>query len=172
MEELERAAKIVNQLRDLSRPTNMKDKQPVDLNALIDKVLLLTRKIRHAGQIELIWNPTEGLPLVPLVAEGIQQVCINLVLNAVAAMPDGGQLQIKTCQTNAPDGIQLTIKDTGTGIESTQMERIFEPFYSTRPEGLGLGLFISKKIIEQHDGQIEVESSPANGTTFHIWLPT
>ena len=172
MEELERAAKIVHQLRDLSRPTNMKDKQPVDLNVLIDKVLLLTRKIRHANHIELIWNPKEGLPMIPLVAESIQQVCINLVLNAVAAMPEGGQLEVKTCQTYSPEGVQLTIKDTGTGIEPAQIERIFEPFYSTRPEGLGLGLFISKKIIEQHDGEIEVESTPANGTTFQIWLPT
>jgi len=172
MEELERTAKIVNQLRDLSRPSDMKDKQPIDLNTLVEKVLFLTRKIRQTNRVELIWDPADRLPLVPLVAESIQQVCINLVLNAIAAMPEGGQLEVTTHLTDAPAGVCITFMDTGTGIEPAHMERIFEPFYSTHLEGLGLGLFISKKIIEQHDGQIEVESHPEKGTTFQIWLPT
>jgi len=172
MEELERTAKIVNQLRDLSRPSDMKNKQPIDLNTLVEKVLFLTRKIRQTNRVELIWDPADRLPLVPLVAESIQQVCINLVLNAIAAMPEGGQLEVTTHLTDAPAGVCITFMDTGTGIEPAHMERIFEPFYSTHLEGLGLGLFISKKIIEQHDGQIEVESHPEKGTTFQIWLPS
>jgi two-component system NtrC family sensor kinase len=171
MEELERAAEIVTQLRDLSRTPALAAKQPVDLNALVDKVLFLTQKKCQNSGVELVWDPAEKLPVIPLVAEHIQQVCLNIIFNAVTAMPEGGQLHVSTHLTGSPSGIRLTFSDTGTGIEPKHLERIFEPFHSTRSEGLGLGLYISKKIVEQHDGRIEVENQPGNGAIFHIWLP-
>jgi PAS domain S-box-containing protein len=171
MEELERAAEIVNQLRDLSRPAEPLEKQLVDLNSLVDKVLFLTRKHCQNTGIELVWDPADRLPLVPLVAERIQQVCLNLVLNAVAAMPEGGDLRVSTHLTGSPAGVRLTFSDVGIGIKPDQLSQIFEPFHSTHPEGLGLGLYISKKIVEEHSGRIEVESHPGEGATFHIWLP-
>jgi signal transduction histidine kinase len=129
------------------------------------------RKECQNGGVEIIYDPADRLPMVPLVPERIQQVCLNLVLNAIAAMPDGGQLKISTRLTGPPVGVLLVFKDTGSGIDPEQLERIFEPFHSTRPEGLGLGLYITKKIIELHEGWIDVESKPSNGAAFQIWLP-
>jgi signal transduction histidine kinase len=94
------------------------------------------------------------------------------VLNAVEAMPEGGQLQVSTDSTSEPSGVRVSFTDTGIGIEPERLPRIFEPFHSTRPEGMGLGLYISKSIVEEHGGRIAVESHPGEGTVFTVWLPT
>jgi signal transduction histidine kinase len=171
IEELERAAGIVNQLRDLSRQPKDKKKKPTDLNTLIEKTLTLTRKRCQNRRVKVVWSPATDLPPVPLVPDRIQQVFLNLVLNAVEAMPGGGQLQVGTNPTTQPKGVDITVVDSGVGIEPERLPRIFEPFQSTRDEGLGLGLYISKKIVEEHDGHIEVDSHPGEGTTFNVWLP-
>ncbi|MGD8599676.1 MAG: ATP-binding protein, partial [Anaerolineae bacterium] len=111
------------------------------------------------------------LPPVPLVPDRMQQVCLNLVLNAVEAMPRGGLLRVSTSVTGQPQGVRIRFADTGVGIAPDTLPQIFEPFHSTRREGLGLGLYISKKVIDDHGGQIEVESQVGEGTTFTVWLP-
>jgi PAS domain S-box-containing protein len=170
MEELERAADIVNQLRDLSRKPETR-KEPADLNTLVEKALLLTRKRCQNRGVEVAWSPATELPAVLLAPDRIQQVFLNLVLNAVEAMPEGGRLGVSTAPTREPDGVRVTFADTGVGIEPETLPRIFEPFHSTRPEGLGLGLYISKKIADEHGGHIDVESHSREGTTFTVWLP-
>ena len=170
MEELERAADIVTQLRDLSRKPEAK-KERVELNALIEKVLLLTRKRCQNRRVEAAWSPTTELPAVLLAPDRMQQVFLNLVLNAVEAMPEGGLLQVSTGLTTQPDGVCATFADAGVGIEPERLAGIFEPFHSTRPEGLGLGLYISKNIVEEHGGHIDVDSHVGEGTTFTVWLP-
>jgi PAS domain S-box-containing protein len=171
MEELERAAGIVTQLRDLSRESEVKKKEPADLNALVEKALLLTRKRCQNRGVEVEWRPASGLPTVPLMPDRMQQVFLNLVLNAVEAMPDGGRLEVGIAHTSQPEGARITFADTGMGIEPDRLPRMFEPFYTTRSEGLGLGLYISKKIIEEHGGSIVVDSRVREGTTFTVWLP-
>jgi PAS domain S-box-containing protein len=171
MEELERAAGIVTQLRDLSRTPEAKKAEPADLNALIEKTLLLTRKRCQNRGVEVAWNPATDLPAVPLAPDRIQQVFLNLVLNAVEAMPEGGRLKVSTTPTDRPEGVHIRFADTGVGIEADRLPQIFEPFHSSRPAGLGLGLYISKKIVDEHKGQIRVHSRMGEGTTFTVWLP-
>jgi signal transduction histidine kinase len=101
----------------------------------------------------------------------MQQVFLNLVLNAVEAMLEGGLLRVGTTPTDQPEGVRIRFADTGVGIEADRLPRIFEPFHSTRPEGLGLGLYISKRIVDEHQGQIDVESNIGEGTMFAVWLP-
>jgi PAS domain S-box-containing protein len=170
-EQLERAAGIVSQLRDLSREAEAKKREPTDLNALVEKSLLLTRKRCQNQGVEVTWSPAADMAPVPLVPDRMQQVFLNLVLNAVDAMPEGGRLFVSTTPTEQPEGVYVRFVDTGVGIEADRLSQLFEPFHSTRPEGLGLGLYISKGIVEEHGGHIEVESLDGEGTTFAIWLP-
>jgi PAS domain S-box-containing protein len=171
MEELERAAGIVTQLRDLSREPEAKKEEPADLNALVEKTLLLTRKRCQNRGVEVAWSPATDLSAVPLAPDRIQQVFLNLVLNAVEAMPERGRLQVSTTATDQPEGVQIRFADTGVGIEPDRLSQIFEPFHSSRPEGLGLGLYISKRIVDEHGGRIDVYSRVGEGTTFTVWLP-
>jgi PAS domain S-box-containing protein len=171
MEELERAADIVTQLRDLSRESKAK-MESADLNALVEKVLLLTRKRCENRRVDVAWSPATDLPAVPLARDRVQQVFLNLVLNAVEAMPEGGRLRVSTAPTSEPEGVRVTFADTGVGIEPKRLPRIFEPFHSSRLEGLGLGLYITKNIVREHGGHIGVDSQLGEGTTFTVWLPT
>jgi PAS domain S-box-containing protein len=171
MDELERAASILARLRDLSRETEVKEKEPADLNALVDKTLLLTRKKCQNRGVEVEWSPVVDLPLVPLVPDRMQQVFLNLVLNAVEAMTRGGRLCVNVTLTSDPEGVNIQFADTGVGIESGRLGHIFEPFHSHRHEGLGLGLYISRTIVEEQGGYIEVGSQVGEGSTFTVWLP-
>jgi two-component system NtrC family sensor kinase len=161
----------VTQLRDLGREPRAEKAEPTDLNALVEKALLLTRKSCQSAGVEVEWSPANDLSPVPAVPGRLHQVFLNLILNAVAAMPHGGRLHLSTTTTSQPEGVQIRFADTGVGIEPGRLSRIFEPFHSSRPEGLGLGLYISKQIVEEHDGQIEVVSQVGEGTTFTVWLP-
>jgi len=174
MEELERTADIVTQLRDLGREAELGQKKPTDLNEFVEKILLLTRKRSQNQGVDVDWQPAEELPSVRLSPEGMQQVLLNIILNALNAMEekeDGRKLVISTGSTDQPEGISVTVRDTGVGIEADMLEHIFEPFHSSRSEGLGLGLFISRNIVEEHGGRIDVESVPGDGATFTVWLP-
>lgn len=170
-EQLERAAGIVSQLRDLSRGPGETRREPADLNALMEKSLLLTRKRCQNQGVEVEWSPAIDLSPVPLVPDRIQQVFLNLVLNAVDAMPEGGRLRVSVAPTEQPQGVTIQFADTGAGIEPNRLPQLFEPFHSTRPEGLGLGLYISKSIVEEQGGHIEVESRAGEGAIFAVWLP-
>jgi PAS domain S-box-containing protein len=165
MEELERAASIVTQLRDLSRESKAMQMDPTNLNELVEKVLVLTQKQCLEQGVKVQWHPLPGSPTVQLAPDRIQQVFLNLVLNAIEAMPGGGRLDVSA------SGVHVRFADSGVGIASGALSQIFEPFHSSRPEGLGLGLYISRMIIDEHEGRIEVDSSPGEGTTVAVWLP-
>ncbi|MEJ2208810.1 MAG: PAS domain S-box protein [Anaerolineae bacterium] len=168
-EEVARAARIVQQMRDLGRRREER-KEPVDVGALIEKVLILTEKQAQEYGVEITWQAEEGLPLVPMVRGRVQQVFLNLVLNAIDAMPQGGQLRIRALPTEAPSGVQISFADTGTGITPDDVEHLFEAFYSTKDLCLGLGLYVSHNIVQEHGGRIGVESTD-EGSTFTVWLP-
>jgi two-component system sporulation sensor kinase A len=170
-EELERAAGIVSDLRDLSRPSEPSDRKPVEVNSRLERVLILTREQCQKCGVEVVWEPAEGLPTLSLVPNRIHQAFLNLVLNALEAMPDGGRLRVSTDCTGDPAGVRVTFADTGSGIVPGDLSHLFDPFYTTKAEGLGLGLYITRHIVEEHGGRIEVESKPGEGTRFTVWLP-
>ncbi len=171
-EELQRAARIVAQLRDLQRRSEPEEREPTDVGGLLERVLTLSRKQCEEHRVEVVWRPAEDLPPLILVPDRMQQVFLNLVLNALDAMPQGGQLQISATLCSERKEVCVSFTDSGLGIAPDVLARIFDPFYSTKPDGLGLGLFISQNIVEEHGGCIEVESRLGEGTTFAVWLPT
>jgi len=170
-EELRRAAGIVAQLRDLHRLSEPEEKEPTDLNALLEQVLLLCKKKCEECRIQLGWSAADDLPPIPLVSDRIRQVFLNLILNALDATPEQGQLDVITSRTTEPAGVCISFADSGSGIAPGVLPHVFDPFYSTKPQGLGLGLYITHKIVEAHGGRIDVTSRLGEGTTFSVWLP-
>lgn len=170
-EEIQRASRIVRGLRDLSHAREDAPREPGDVNALLDQVAALTaRRCRDAGvsvQLEL----GDGLPHPSIVRDQIEQVLLNLVLNAIDAMPNGGTLTLRTEATKEPPGVRVSVQDTGQGIPPDVVPRIFEFFYTTKASGTGLGLPISRGIVRQYGGTLDVESRPGQGTCFRMWLP-
>ncbi len=165
-----RAAKIVNGLLNLARPAKV-DSGPVDLNAVINDVLSLLEHQLRTGSIQL----RKELSPTPLVVQGIeyklQQVFLNLFMNARDAMPNGGWLTVVTRPAAA--GAQVEIADTGSGIPAEQLSRIYDPFFTTKEigNGTGLGLSITYGILQEHDGAITCESALGQGTRFTLTLP-
>jgi len=134
-------------------------------------VLTLGRKQCEERGVEVVWNAASDLPVLVLASDQIQQVFLNLLLNALDAMPEGGQLRVSTHHTGQPAGVCVAFADDGMGIPPDSLSQVFEPFYSTKPEGLGLGLFVSQDIVKQHGGRIEAQSRVGEGTTLTVWLP-
>jgi PAS domain S-box-containing protein len=172
MEELRRAAGIVGDMRDFNRPTDPGEREPTDLNALIKQVLTLSEKKCREHQVNVQWQRVDDLPCLMLAPSRIHQVFLNLTLNAVEAMPDGGELRIHTTPTDDPEGVRITFADTGIGIAPDRLPHIFDPFYTTKDDGLGLGLFISRNIVREHGGEVKAQSQVGEGTIFTVWLPT
>lgn len=170
-EEVRRAARLVSRLRDLSRPTDFDAGEPTDVNGLIDRVLKLTQKGLRNQNIEADRHLAENLPRPVLVPDQIQQVFLNLMLNAIDAMPEGGQLKVSTGHDEASDEVVAAFADDGPGIPSDVLPDIFDPFFSTKSEGMGLGLFVSRNIVREHGGRIDVESETGEGCTFTVRLP-
>ena len=117
------------------------------------------------------------LPPVAMDREQMKQVLLNLILNALQAMPQGGKLRIQTSlqapgrDTKTNRAVEIRVQDTGEGIPAEIQNKIFEPFFSTKEEGIGLGLSVAQRIVEEHEGIIRVESAEGRGTEFCITLP-
>jgi PAS domain S-box-containing protein len=170
-EELERAARIVSHLRDLNQPSMHKTRQLRVQDALEHILMLVSKQCRDHGIRVTCHQKDEEISL-SLVSERIQQVFLNLALNAIDAMGSGGDLDIYVSKSTAPAGVSVSFIDTGAGISAETLAHIYDPFYSTKTGGLGLGLYISKSIVLDLGGKIEVKSYPGNGTTFTVWCPT
>jgi len=171
MEELQRSARIVKKLRDLNRKAEPSDKMLVDIQEIIEGVLLLTKNRLYDRNIVPIF-PYLGPPPVTMASrDQIQQVILNLVMNAIDALPQGGNIYLYLIPTDDPEGLNIKIRDTGIGITPDVMQHLFDPFFTTKEDGLGLGLYNCKQIINDHKGTLNVESEPGKGTVFTIWLP-
>ena len=126
--------------------------------------------VKLNGHLVLLQSaPAENA--IVLAADRIQQAFLNLVLNAIEAMPDGGQLEVSASGSHEPAGVRIAFADSGKGIGADAASHLFEPFHSTKPDGLGLGLYITHGIVEEHGGRIEVESREGEGSTFTVLLP-
>jgi PAS domain S-box-containing protein len=171
LDELRRAADVVSRLRDLSRPTDVQRAQPTDVNELIDRVLTVSRKRLKSHYVRVTRRLADDLPRPELVADRVQQIFLNLVFNAVDAMPDGGELTLTTRYDEQADEVVVDFKDCGSGIPEDMLPHIFDPFFSTKREGTGLGLFVSQNIAQEHGGRIEAETEEGAGCTFSVHLP-
>jgi two-component system, NtrC family, sensor kinase len=165
-----RAAKIVNGLLNLARPAQV-DSGPVDVNAVINDVLSLLEHQLRTGRIQVRKELAPTAPIVLGIEYKLQQVFLNLFLNARDAMPKGGWLSIATNATT--DGATIEVADTGSGIPADQLSRIYDPFFTTKDigKGTGLGLSITYGIVQEHDGTITCESAIGQGTRFTLTLP-
>jgi PAS domain S-box-containing protein len=171
IEELRRSARIVKRLRDLNRTADEAEKSLVDLQELLNGVLILTRKRLNDRNIVPVFPYQGKKPLVMASNDQMRQVFLNLIMNAIDALPQGGNIYLDIIHTDEPSGFMVKVRDTGVGIQPEHLEHLFDPFFTTKEDGLGLGLFTSKRIIEDHHGWLEVESEPGVGTEFIVWLP-
>jgi PAS domain S-box-containing protein len=166
-EEVDRLNMIVVDYLMAVRPTDTELEQG-DLNALISELTTFLRfEIKEAG-VELI-EEFSAIPRIEMDEKSLKQALLNLIKNAMAAMPDGGRLWIGTSSNG--DRVQLQIRDTGTGIPETIVEKIFEPYFTTKDNSSGLGLTVVYKIIKEHRGEIAVSSREGEGTTFSLNFP-
>ncbi len=159
------AEKIINDLLDFSRIKSV-DREPVAVHELFERVLA---RFPAPENVQVRMTIPTDLPQVFVDTQQIEQVVGNLVLNAYQAMPDGGTLTVSTIQ--AKRTVSLAIKDEGVGITPENMGKLFEPLFTTKPKGIGLGLAVSKKLAEANDSRIEVKSKLGEGSTFTIVLP-
>jgi two-component system, NtrC family, sensor kinase len=144
--------------------------EPINVNKAIEDIVAMVQHEFTGSGIEFALAYGENLPPVTGNANYLQQVFLNLLLNARDAMPKGGTITLATALTGFH--ISIRIADTGCGIPKEIQEKVFKPFFSTKGEkGTGLGLAICSKIIGQHRGEIKIESEPGAGTAFTIFLP-
>ena len=166
--EIHRLDYIVTQFLGAIRPAPLQLKL-ASLNDVAEKTLdLLRPEVENRG-IVIRTKLARQLTATPIDATQIQQVLVNLVKNASQAMTTGGTLTLQTGENS--DGVWVSVTDTGGGIPQEQINRIFEPFYTTKKKGTGLGLMIVQRIVRAHNGRIELESNVGKGTTFRVWLP-
>jgi signal transduction histidine kinase len=150
-----------------------------DVNKILDTVIkMLNFSLKPSSStpepskpIDILKDFDEHLPVIMADPMQLQQVALNLLLNAVDAMPDGGTIGVKTSHNSLTHSIQIEVSDTGEGIDKEVFDKIFQPFFTTKAKGTGLGLSISKRLVEEHVGNITVESNSGRGTTFRITLP-
>jgi PAS domain S-box-containing protein len=166
--EISRLDYIITQFLQAIRPVPPQ-LQSASLNDVVRETLELLRPEIDNRGIAIEENLSEKLPLVPIDPAQIKQVLVNLCKNAIQAMTRGGTLTL--CTEAREDGVCLVVRDTGGGIPQEMLNRIFEPFYTTKKKGSGLGLMIVQRVVRDHGGRIQLESNVGQGTTFRIWLP-
>lgn len=168
LEEIERIDNIVKGLMDFARPTTLNLAEQPLVPALQAVLSLMEANLTH-HQIRLVLEFAPDLPDLQFDSDKIKQAFINVVLNAMEAMPQGGTLSVTTFKLE--DGISIKVTDTGVGIPEADIEHLFEPFFSRKDKGTGLGLANVKRILEEHGGTVEIENALDEGATVSMWLP-
>ena len=170
VQETDRLNRVVSELLEFARPNELK-LHDEDLELVVERALRLARADLAAKGIAVEFTRDGTLPSIPLDSERITQALLNLFLNAVQAMDQGGALRISTARDQAEGIVSLRIEDTGHGMPSEVLGDIFNPYFTTKPSGTGLGLAIVHRIVEGHGAAIKVESDVGRGTAFTIELP-
>jgi PAS domain S-box-containing protein len=176
--DLEMLYRHIGQLKNISQGLLSLTRQrhdarrPVDINAVIEDTLLFVRKQMSKDGVQIETALESDLPLVMADQTALSQVFVNLLMNAREAMPHGGRIKIETARSSArPGHLRVTVADSGPGISPEEAAHLFDLFYTTKPSGTGLGLWVSRRILTEHQGDIEVTSEPGKGATFVIGLP-
>lgn len=166
-DEVDRTNSLITRFLDFARPQHLK-LETNDLAAMLDRVIARLEREKPAN-VSIYKNYSPDIPPLEFDAELMERVVSNLVMNAAQASPSGGVVTVKT---RIADGmVEIAVIDRGTGIDAKNLESIFNPFFTTKAEGVGLGLAICSKIVDEHGGQITVESTPGEGSVFHVFLP-
>jgi signal transduction histidine kinase len=169
-EEIRRINEIVDQFLRFAKPAPPL-LEKTNLIPIFEEILQLLRPQIERGKIK-VKKEFGPLPLITVDREQIKQVILNLLLNAVQAMPKGGHLTLSGQVSESDHWIRLSVQDSGIGIPEEDLKKLFDPFFSTKEGGVGLGLSIAHRIVDQHHGKIEVESAPGKGTLLAVCLPT
>lgn len=167
-EEVERMIDIVTRILNFARPSPG-DLEQVNINRVISRVIRLSSKHMAHNHWEVQQNLASDIPEVQAIPDQINQLFLNIVLNAFDAMPNGGKLHISTSYQK--DWVLVRLRDTGIGMNQEILGHVFEPFFTTKTGASGLGLSLSYGIVTRHGGHIEVESIEGQGTTFTVFLP-
>ncbi len=166
--EVERTDMLITRFLQFARPFRLQ-LAPSSIVPVIDRAIEQWKHRFPASGITVLRNDLPHLHPVQIDQEMMEQVILNLLINAVEASPEQGVVTIKTRETE--QSVEVSVIDRGTGIGHEHRESIFNPFYTTKPNGVGLGLAIVSKIVDEHGGHIFVESNPGEGTVFRVWLP-
>ena len=161
--------RIVSELLDLVRPQPLHP-VPTDVNQLVRETLILARDAAAGARIAFVPELAAGLPLVEADPGPIKQVLLNIVVNGIEAIAGSGEIRIRTA-ADRPGRVAVSVADTGCGIAAAVRERIFDPFFSTKATGTGLGMAIARRIVDGHHGTIEIDSEEGCGTTVTIHFP-
>jgi len=172
IQECDRIKNLIVDLQGFNRPTSGEMTQ-VDINSLLGNMLLLSKKEMENKRIKVVKNLSTQIGNIQAITDQIKQVILNLLNNAIEAMADGGTITLTTAKDSDKKIVTLAITDTGAGINQKDLKHIFEPFFTTKSavKGTGLGLSVSYGIIKRHGGEIQVQSTLNQGTTFTISLP-
>jgi len=173
----ERVRKIVKGLLDFSRQTKL-DQEPTEVNKLIHSTIAIMENQALVKGVSIKFNPGDNLPMVTLDRNQIQSVLLNMIINALDATEPGDTITIYTAtglsaSDSGQKGVEITVADTGCGIAPENLDKLFDPFFSTKEvgQGTGLGLSVSYGIVQRHGGTMRVQSEVGKGTRFFIWLP-
>ena len=172
-EEVDRLNRVVSQFLNYARPYSP-DLKPRPINTVIEKAMAVIEANNLSDRIHVQMELHPHLPPVPMDQEQIHQVILNIALNAIEAMPEGGTLTVRTSRigSDTGDAVGVSIRDTGHGMSRDTLKQIFTPFFTTKERGVGLGLAVCQRIIRNHGGKIRVKSIPGKGTIFFIRLET
>ena len=166
--EVRRLNAIVEQFLSLARPLPLKPER-LRVDELLGELAALVEADAKTAGVRVTLSVPPDLPRFVADRDHLKQVMLNLILNGLQAMPEGGTLTLEAARTR--DGLTLAVADTGQGIPPEALPRVFDPYFTSKAKGLGLGLAIARRIVEDHGGKIEVESQPARGSRFSVILP-
>ncbi|MDM8058904.1 two-component system sensor histidine kinase ZraS [Klebsiella aerogenes] len=167
--EADRLNRVVSELLELVRPAHL-NYQPVDINALIHHSLQLVSQDAQSRGIALQFTPRPELTSIKADPDRLNQVLLNLYLNAMQAIGRGGVIHVSASEADR-QRVKIVVKDSGKGMSDEELQAIFTPYFTTKADGTGLGLAVVQNIIEQHGGTIRAESQPGAGAVFTLWLP-
>jgi two-component system sensor histidine kinase HydH len=170
IQEVDRLNRVVGQLHEFARPITI-SKKPIQLKTFIENSIKLVERQAFENNIEVISSLSQEVEDAYIDPDRINQVLLNLYLNAIESMGNGGNLTVTLAKNIEKNGIKIQVTDTGAGIGKDDMTHIFDPYFTTKPSGTGLGLAIGHNIMEAHKGEINVESQLGQGTTITLMLP-
>ena len=168
VQEVTRLNRSIEELLDYAKPTQL-NKITINVNAIVKKTALLVEMDLEAQNISLDLKLADTLPKIEADDDKLNQVFLNLFLNGIQAMDSGGILTIRSHLKGK--NVAVVVEDTGGGIEGENLQKVFDPYFTTKRDGTGLGLALSAKIIEEHEGEIVIASQPGEGTRVEVVLP-